>query len=80
MDFHKSMGPSLAPGAGLDGMNRVMIQNVAASLQKLDRESGQGTRIGLVEWIRHEITIATSNAVYGPMNPFNDPKAEEAFW
>ena len=80
MDFHKSMGSSLAPGAGLDGMNRVMIQDVAASLQKLDRGSGQGTRIGLVEWIRHEITIATTNAVYGPMNPFNDPKAEEAFW
>ena len=80
MDFHKSMVSSLAPGAGLNGMNRVMIQNVAASIQKLDRGSGQSIRIGLVEWIRHETTMATTNAVYGPLNPFSDPKAEQAFW
>ena len=80
MEFHKSLAPSLAPGAGLDGMNRIMIQNVAASLEKLSTGKGKSTRVGLVAWLRHEITMATTNAVYGPMNPFQNPKAEEAFW
>ena len=81
VEFYKSMHHALSPGAGLDGMNRIMIQNVAASLEKLrTRDSKESTRIGLVEWLRHEITIATTNSVYGPMNPFKDPKVEAAFW
>lgn len=79
MEFHKSMHPALAPGEGLDSMNRVMIQNVAASIEALKPTETKATRIGLMRWNCHENTLATTNSVYGPMNPFKDPKIEDAF-
>ena len=81
MEFYQSMHPALAPGQGLDGMNRVMIQNIAASIDKLKApRKGEATRIKLMEWLQHELTLATTNAVYGHMNPFQNPKIEKAFW
>ncbi|KAI4249041.1 MAG: hypothetical protein LQ352_005748 [Teloschistes flavicans] len=79
-DVYQSMHSALAPGAGLDGMNRVMIQNIAGSLERLKPTENQPTRIGLAEWSRHEITLATTNSVYGKHNPFKQPKVERAFW
>ncbi|KAL8700525.1 MAG: hypothetical protein Q9201_005400 [Fulgogasparrea decipioides] len=79
-DVYKSLHSALAPGVGLDGMNRVMIQNVADSVDKLRAKGGRLTRIGLWEWSRHEITLATTNSVYGKHNPFKDPRVEQAFW
>ena len=80
VSFYKALHPPLAPGPGLDGMNRVMVQNIAASLESLRTGEGKPTKISLVRWLRHEITMATTNSVYGPLNPFKDPKVEEAFW
>lgn len=40
-DVYKSMNSALAPGPGLDGMNRIMIQNIAHSLDKLRLPEGQ---------------------------------------
>ena len=54
MEFYKSLHPALAPGKGLDAMNRVMIQSVAASLDALKPISAKPTRIGLVKWLRHQ--------------------------
>ncbi|KAL8775481.1 MAG: hypothetical protein Q9203_003801 [Teloschistes exilis] len=70
----------MTPGTGLDGLNRVMIQNIAGSLESLRPIDGQPSRIGLAEWSRHEVTLATTNSVYGEHNPFKDPKVEQAFW
>ncbi|KAL8848775.1 MAG: hypothetical protein Q9221_006246 [Calogaya cf. arnoldii] len=79
-DAHVSMGSALAPGPGLDGMNRVMIQNIQHSLDKLESQEGQAVLLKLGEWSRHEITMATTNSVYGQGNPFRDPGVEKAFW
>lgn len=80
MDFYKSLHLALAPGQDLDAMNRVMVQNIATSLDGLQPPNKKGTRIQLAKWLRHHITLATTNSVYGPMNPFQDPKIEDAFW
>lgn len=81
VDFYQSMHPALGPGQGLDAMNRVMIQTIAASVDTLKpSKKGEATRIGLVEWLKHEITLATTDATYGRMNPFQEPKVEKAFW
>jgi hypothetical protein len=62
-------------------MKRIAIQNIAASCDKLDSRAGTPpVRIKLMQWLRHEITMATSNSVYGPMNPFKDPMIEAGFW
>jgi hypothetical protein len=69
----------LAPGEGLDQMNRVMIRNVTASLENLRTES-DNTSISLMQWLRHQPTLATTEAVYGTENPFRDATIEESFW
>ena len=79
-DAYTSMHSALAPGSGLDGMNRVMIQNIACSLDGLIPCKSQVMEIKLGEWSRHEITMATTNAVYGRCNPFKDARVEKAFW
>jgi len=72
---------ALLPGPGLDEMNRIAVQNIAASCDRLDSRNGAPpVKIKLMQWLRHEITMATSNSVYGPMNPFKDPENEAAFW
>lgn len=75
--FAKNIYPPLAPGPALDDMNRIMIQNVTKSATRL---AGSAKRINLYKWLRHEITLATTYAVYGPANPIADPEVEKAFW
>lgn len=36
--------------------------------------------VGLWEWVRHILTMASTNAAYGASNPFKDPEIEMAFW
>ena len=76
--FHDAIQPSLAPGEGLDSMNRAMLGLVAASLNGLRKQ--QNTRLSLFSWVKHQITIATTDAAYGPGNPWRDPALEIAFW
>lgn len=44
---------------------------------RFEQESGP---IDLYSQIRHVITLASTNAVYGPKNPFQDPAVEEGLW
>lgn len=76
--FFKSIHPSLAPGESLDEMNRIMIHNIAKSADALAAASPRRIRLG--QWLRHEITLATTNSVYGPANPLLNREVENAFW
>lgn len=81
IDVYKSMRTSMAPSTYLDSMSRMMMKNVAASMEKLcTPQGGSKRRIGLAQWLRHEITLATTNAVYGPANPFLYGEVEASFW
>jgi hypothetical protein len=37
-------------------------------------------KVKLFEFVRREITLATTDSVYGPENPFKNPEIGEAFW
>ncbi|KAF1955200.1 cytochrome P450 [Byssothecium circinans] len=76
--FFTTMHPSLAPGPALDAMNRIMIQQIAKSADAL--ASASMKRVNLCDWLRHELTMATTYSVYGPGNPMVDEKVERAFW
>jgi hypothetical protein len=78
-DTLRAMRGALAPGAGLECMSRLMIESVSCSLEDLRTEQ-PAKRISLANWLRHKITLATSEAVYGPDKPFRDPKVEDIFW
>ncbi|KAL9105199.1 MAG: hypothetical protein Q9187_008767, partial [Circinaria calcarea] len=78
-DTSRGMHAVLAPGKDLDDMNRAMVTSVGASVDKLCKDE-ETTTIDLMNWIRHEITMASTNAAYGPKNPFKDPEVEKGFW
>lgn len=70
MDFNKVVYPSLSPGKPLEVMYRIIIPQIAASLDKLRAENGKGITIELTGWVRHELTLAIMDCVYGPGSPF----------
>lgn len=74
------MRSALAPGTGLDEMNCIMIQNIAAFLDKLVSLGEKPTNVQLGKWIRNAVTLATTDAVDGPQNPFKDQAVEDGFW
>ena len=59
-------------------MNRTMVCGLSELLDEL--EGRESSKIDLWEWVRHVVTIATTESTYGPMNPFKDKDVEEAFW
>lgn len=76
--FDKAIHPAVTPGPKLDAMNRVSIQKVSEALEKLASQAPRTLR--LFEWVKKEITFATTEAVYGPKNPFRNAKTQEAYW
>lgn len=68
--FAAAIHPATRPGANLDAMNRIALQTIAASLDELQAEGSKS--VNLFNWIHDEITLATTDAVYGPHNPLRD--------
>ena len=80
MESYEAMRTALKPGAALDEMNRLMMQNIAASLDNLTSGVNQMVKIHLSDWLRDSVTAATTNSVYGPQNPFKDKDVVDSFW
>lgn len=80
MESYAAMRDALRPGIQLDDMNRVMIQEVASSLDLLQPAKGESRTVSMYSWLRDAITTATTRAVYGPMNPYDDKSIADAFW
>ncbi|KAI3393571.1 hypothetical protein diail_3920 [Diaporthe ilicicola] len=78
MSFERAIHPATAPGQSLDAMNRISVHSLASSLHKM--QHGREKSVELFEWVRHEIVMATTDAVYGPHNPFRDPDIEKAWY
>ncbi|KAI9753259.1 MAG: hypothetical protein M1835_001006 [Candelina submexicana] len=72
-----SMHPALL-GPGLDKMNETMIKNLKVSIDEL--EFKEGITFDLHAWCRHAITVASTDAVYGPQNPYKSKEVEDALW
>ncbi|KAK7994273.1 cytochrome P450 oxidoreductase [Apiospora marii] len=79
MRFPKYVHHALSAGPGLDAMNRKSIQVLADSLDKWATSSTPAT-VPMFEWVRHELLLASTDAVYGPKNPFRDPAMEKAWY
>lgn len=80
MELYAAMRDALLPGRHIDEMNREMIRCIGASLEDTKPHNGQNVTIKLASWLRETITIATTNSVYGPQNPFKDAAVVNAFW
>lgn len=68
----------MSPQGSMDAMSRVAAAVTKRQIDQLDEQTP--CRVDLWEWVQHEITIATTECVYGPQNPYRDPKVEAGFW
>ncbi|KAL6715277.1 hypothetical protein ACLMJK_007541 [Lecanora helva] len=75
-----AMRTALSPGPEFEEMNQVTFDSLAESLNYLRRSNLESERIDFLEWCRDEVTIAFTDAVYGPQNPFNNKIVRDAFW
>ncbi|QDS68831.1 hypothetical protein FKW77_006554 [Venturia effusa] len=76
-DFMRATREALAPGVHLDYQNRRAVVSLEEMLGGM---GGEGGRLRLYEWVKHVITVASSDGVYGRRNPFRDEGVEKAFW
>jgi len=81
-DLSRAMKDSLSPGPHLDYQNLRATNSLKDVIDKsFSRSSASNSsRLRLHEWVKHVITIAASNGVYGTSNPFLDAQVEHAFW
>jgi hypothetical protein len=77
MTLHDAIQPSLAPSSQLNAMNHVMLGCVTASLDGV--RGLTSFQVRLFEWVRQQVTLATTSSGYGPCNPYKDPAVEAAF-
>jgi cytochrome P450 len=77
----KYIMPAMAPGPDLDAINRRSIEVYAEEMDRLRVQAtgGKGVRVGLWEWTRRIMVSSTSEAVWGPQNPFRDPVVADAW-
>lgn len=69
---------AVSPQGGMPDMVRIATTTILSQLNQLQKE--RRVKVDLWDWIRHEVSVATTDAVYGPANPYRDPKFEAAFW
>jgi hypothetical protein len=73
MSVHKYLlaGPSLkvATSTAVDRLSASLPNNFA-------KNNGNG----LLELVRHELTLALTGAIYGPENPYDNPAIESSWW
>ena len=77
-DTHHAMHHSLAPGPGLDELIASMLRDLSEGLEALLKDHDEVT-VDLYAWVETFITLASTNAVYGPQNPFRDLEVVEGF-
>jgi hypothetical protein len=75
--FSLSVHKYLLSGPSLRSVTRVAVDKLSASLPNNLAEYNQG---GLLESMRHELTLALTGAIYGPDNPYDDPQVESSWW
>ncbi|KAJ0109492.1 cytochrome p450 oxidoreductase [Diaporthe amygdali] len=68
---------AMGPGKDLDSINRASVEVFAEDMDKL-RANGT-TKTGLWEWAREIMVKSTTEAVWGPENPYRDTAVAEAW-
>ncbi|KAK2609333.1 hypothetical protein QQS21_002114 [Conoideocrella luteorostrata] len=68
----------MAPGKDLDTISRRAVEVVSAEMESL-RLQGSPINTGLWGWSRQIMVAATTEAVWGPQNPYRDSVIAEAW-
>ena len=70
----------MAPGQGFQEMLSAACETMAKNLNALPERFTAQEHVDLWQWVKHEVTHAMTECVYGPMNPYRDLAVENAFW
>jgi hypothetical protein len=71
-----AMHPTLT-GKPLDRMNERMVRLLSPLVGELAQRDGV---VDLYGWCQHAITEASTEASYGPLNPYKEKSVEDGFW
>ncbi|EAS37010.2 cytochrome P450 oxidoreductase [Coccidioides immitis RS] len=66
---------SVLLGEAMVGITRASVAAIKKSVDDL-----RSTEVDLLTWCRHVLTMATTDSIYGPMNPYRNREAEAAIW
>ncbi|KAI0380529.1 cytochrome P450 [Hypomontagnella monticulosa] len=77
VSWPKYIAPIMSPGKDLDELNRKAIEVFVEELGKLKTQGS--ARTGLWQWTSRTMDKSTSEAVWGPQNPYRDPVVAEAW-
>ena len=66
----------LAQGAELNGVNKELSTHLQSALNQFPTSP---TKVRLLEWLRHEMSIGTCRAIWGPESPVDCPEMVDAF-
>ncbi|KUI64580.1 25-hydroxycholesterol 7-alpha-hydroxylase [Cytospora mali] len=77
LSWPKFIMSAMGPGRDLDAINRKSIEIFAADMEKLRAEGTAG--VGLWQWSRKIMVTSTSEAIWGPQNPYRDVAVAEAW-
>jgi hypothetical protein len=75
--FSMSVHKYLLSGPPLKIATITAVDKLSVSLPNRLSESNKG---GLLDLVRHELTLALTGAIYGPQNPYDDPQIESSWW
>ena len=73
-----AMHPTLL-GDGLDEMNEVMVKSLNRMINELAMDSSEPV-IDLFGWCKDGITIASTDSMWGPLNPYKSKFLRDCFW
>lgn len=77
LSWPKYIMSAMGPGKELDAINRKSIEVFAADMERLRTE---GTvKVGLGQWSRDIMVTSTTEAIWGPQNPYRDAAVAEAW-
>ena len=79
-DMFKLMHDILRSGDEISSFGRSVTRSLVKSLESFDRALETGREIRLWDWVKHQMTMMTTEAAYGPLNPYRDSSVEKAFW
>ena len=76
-EVHDAIVAALAPGNGLENMVEPMLHEATTYLEALDKDN----EVDLFAWTRKMVTMCSTQAIYGPENPFSkNSHYNDLFW
>ncbi|KAI1204973.1 cytochrome P450 [Annulohypoxylon truncatum] len=76
--FPRTAAPGAMPGPGLNALGKVVVKTFTDTFDRM--ESQGGIAVDLFDWVNRETLCASTNALYGPHNPFRDPEVEKEWF